>query len=602
MTPSLMEEIVGNSATYKEQNGQFYHAQIIKQIIRMMDKLTPAHTEAFFRSLTVLFYPKISKKGLPEDVLTLALKTVAMGLQNFTIKGSTASGREVDAGMFSDSRLAEGNRLTAITNLAIKVLKAWQLARGLKTHKAATLRSPFVNDEDFSSDEEKGAHCDQLFIYEDSHVCMVDSKDVFDSIKPESKIHKNVIGEASEDLKDFIISCIRLALHDLTEIEKEVGDILFMSEVVFVEKHFETPIHGHAATLVQLITECLLISSTSLDLIEKINTFVDPILELALVYIKPRACDEMELVDDQSQYYNRIELLFMDTSNRLACARSQFAYLLRNSTKQPGISAIMITKCLHMLNHGPEDMRLGSLTMLFLLLDTSHAVELKRTAMWLDAGIKAVSSNPVGLAYMLMIISQLSSSSKILEQLPLMQESLLANLQHHIVQRSLEIVLQTLIKKHKTTVACLAPCILRQTCEMPDIQSITTLMTLVNECFSSKSTETLAIDIAAKTIMKVVHQLDFDSIYSGPFSRAFQALLDIFDNSFGPVLQGDKEALEKLQRINADSQITLLLREVLKTLGKKITSSNISIIDDLIFKALLVLLLVNNSMFFLFRS
>lgn len=237
-SPTLLEEMANNSTIYKEQKGEFFLAQIIKMVINMMEKLTPIHTELFFKALSMLFYPRISKKTLPEDVLTLALKTVSLGLQKFTLKGKKCLLDEIDVEMFSEARITEGNRVTAITNLAIKILKAWQRNRGLKTHKAGTLRSPLVNEDDFSSDEEKNAHIDQVYVYADSHVCMVDSKDVFESLKPENKIKKTAIEDLTPELREFIISCIQFAIHDLILIEKAIGDKLFQSEVNLIYAEF----------------------------------------------------------------------------------------------------------------------------------------------------------------------------------------------------------------------------------------------------------------------------------------------------------------------------------------------------------------------------
>lgn len=220
-----------NSSTIKEQNGEYFLGQIIKLVISMMDYLTPAHTELFFKALSMLFYPKVSKKCLPEDVLILSLQTVTLGLQKFSIQGAKTSSDELDLDMFSGDRLAEGNRVTAVTNLAIKILKAWQKKRGLKTHKAGTLRSPFMNDDDFTSEEEKYAHIDQLYVYADSQVCMVDSKDVFENLKSDKKVKKQNVEEVPPELREFFFACLQKALHDLVLIEKSVGEKLFQSEV-----------------------------------------------------------------------------------------------------------------------------------------------------------------------------------------------------------------------------------------------------------------------------------------------------------------------------------------------------------------------------------
>lgn len=344
------------------------------------------------------------------------------------------------------------------------------------------------------------------------------------------------------------------------------------------------PIHEHAATLVQLMNECLLIASTSLDLIEKINNYVDPILELSLQFLKPRACDQIELQNDENQYYNRVELLFLDSSNRLPCARTQFAYMLRNSTKQPGISAIMITKCLTMLNHGPADLKLGCLTMLFMLLETSFASELQRTSSALDAAIKCVGDNPVAFAYILMFISKMPQQSNILENLPLTQECIVEQVRHPIVQAVLETVLQNLIARNKKVMSLLAPRILQRTCELEDVQSLTTLMALVNECFLSKEKISLAIDVSTKTMLRVIRSLDLDEVYKGFNSRAIQTLLEILENTFGPLLKGEKEALAIIGQPELHSYLIDLICQILQYLGERVNNSNVTVVDELILK------------------
>jgi hypothetical protein len=143
--------------------------------------------------------------------------------------------------MFLEPRISEGQKVTAVVNLAIKVLKAWERSIGLKTHKAGTLKSPLVNEDDFSSDEERCSHVDQQFVYAKAQVLMVDSKEMFDSIQPQKKSSNKAnlkriqisADEASPELREFIFSCLNLAIHDLMVIEKYVGDMLFESEVTY---------------------------------------------------------------------------------------------------------------------------------------------------------------------------------------------------------------------------------------------------------------------------------------------------------------------------------------------------------------------------------
>lgn len=343
------------------------------------------------------------------------------------------------------------------------------------------------------------------------------------------------------------------------------------------------------------MNECLLIASTSLDLIEKINAYVNPILELALIYLQPRACDEIEMNSDPMQYYNRIELLFLDSSNRLPCARSQFAYLLRNSTKQPGIASIMITKCLKILTQDSPQLNLGCLTLLFLLLDTSYIAELHRSASIIDLGIKSIASNPVAFSYVLMMISQMPEKCKILEHLPLTQDFLLQNLPHKIVQKTLEVAFQHIIRSNRDTIVRLATPLLQQVCETSDMQSLLILMGFVNECLAKKAIETLSIDLAAKTIFKVITNLDFENCYSATFGKSMQSLMELFDCTFGLVYKAVPEAILRMRNNEIHDQVIVLLSEMLHHLGSKVSNSNINIIDDLIFKILVVILVIKDS-------
>lgn len=218
----------------KEENPEVFLGMIVKLIISLKDSLTPEHISYFFKSLSILFYPKVSKKSFPEETLILALNTVSLAMSKFTIHKANSSSTEIDMELFSEARVLEGYKVTAVINLAIKVLKAWQKNRGLKTHKAGTLRSPLFDDNDFSSDEEKKSHIDQFTVFADSQVCMVGSCELFESIPSRKKQSKKSLDEVSPEVKVFVLSCLQLALQDLALIEKAVGDMLFQSEVGFL--------------------------------------------------------------------------------------------------------------------------------------------------------------------------------------------------------------------------------------------------------------------------------------------------------------------------------------------------------------------------------
>lgn len=328
-----------------------------------------------------------------------------------------------------------------------------------------------------------------------------------------------------------------------------------------------------------------MLSSTSLDLIEKMNHYSRSLLHLAFAYTRPRRSDRDQMREEPNQFITRISSLFSDSAAKIPCARSQFANLLRSSVKAIGLGAFMVTRTVEEIQSSSEDNLLGSMTVLALLLHTSYASNLKRVSQKLNQALAGLASNPLAASYCLITFSQLPKNSEFFIHVPALMEIVVANLRYGIMQESLSLTLPTMIRSHREITLKLMPQLLEECTKCTELKSLSTLVVLCNECIPTMSnSQFLGTELAVKALHKLISSIDLNELqYDSRFSYTYQSILDIFHSSFGWILKRDHKAIESLKQSDPDLTQVGMIDQVLLLLCPQVTEANVSLLDDLIF-------------------
>lgn len=359
----------------------------------------------------------------------------------------------------------------------------------------------------------------------------------------------------------------------------------------------------YSATQVQLLNESILLSSTSLDLIEKMNHYSDALLRLAFSFTRPRRSDKEQMKEELNQFITRMTSHFSESAAKIPCARSQFANLLRSSAKAIGLVACMVTRTVdEMTKCETQDGLLGSLTVLALLFHTSYNGNLKRVSNQLNQAFLRFSDNPHGIAYCLILFSQMPKNSDFFIHMPALMDVVVINLPCSIVQDTLSLVLPTMIRYHRDITLKLMPRLLEECTKCSELKSLSTLVVLCNECIPTMSnSKFLGTELAVRALHKLISAINLKNLrYDSQFSFTYQSILDIFHSSFGWILKRDSQAIAEFKANDPDLAQVQMLDEVLLTLCPQVSESNISLLDDLIFSLISVCVILTSSSLGLF--
>lgn len=193
---------------------------------------------AFFKALGALLNSKLTKEAYSYETLLaitqVTYKAIERPFQN--IEGNIQI-TGIDINIFKDAdRAREAYLITDIANTTIKLLKAWQKYRGMNSHSQNTIISPGFLLGDDASEEEKQSDTqtkDQICVFdtENASVCMIDSKEVYDSMNTEKTNTKKTTHALTQALNHFLTYCVAMSISDLSIIESSEGDKLFDPEV-----------------------------------------------------------------------------------------------------------------------------------------------------------------------------------------------------------------------------------------------------------------------------------------------------------------------------------------------------------------------------------
>lgn len=236
ITFPICEYVTQESKKRKEEKIEVQIELLLELFINIQNCLEKKHVLSFMKAIEVLLSPQwLSSKKLKTTMLISYIDLFSQFIKSCVKSSISDKDSQIDLPIFDDQRSEDSKIQTAAIGACIKLLKIWQHRRGLPLQSRGIVSSfNFMADKDLSDDESCSNGLDSTSVSD--LVCLIDSKDVFESFKNGNKPKINKSEEMIPDqVSKFLDLCLEYCLTVLNIIEQRAGDFLFQSEVVRVQ-------------------------------------------------------------------------------------------------------------------------------------------------------------------------------------------------------------------------------------------------------------------------------------------------------------------------------------------------------------------------------